>query len=275
MSLKLFDNALIRSVLFHPRPSRPGYSSLPGVIDGTIPVDDGVELGYRLYAHKTDAPLILYFHGNGEIVSDHDMFAPKYRQAGAALLVVDYRGYGWSTGDPRVSTLLVDTEIVVDALPEITQAAGLSPRALFVMGRSLGSAPAIHAAHCAPERFDGLIIESGFSSAPRLLSNLGIPGHVANAVLPDPVGNERKLSELTLPLLVLHGERDTLLPIRNADELFAASGAVDKRFERIPGAGHNDLMFFGMAQYFGAIATFLADHVPVEISDNRAEEDDA
>lgn len=269
MSLKLFDNPLIRSVLFHPRPSRPGYSSLPDVIDGTIPVADDAELGYRLYAHDPGAPLILYFHGNGEIASDHDMFAPKYRHAGAALLVVDYRGYGWSTGQPSVSTVLSDAETAMTALPEIIQGAGLSPRATFVMGRSLGSAPAIHAAYTSPDRFTGLIIESGFSSAPRLLSNLGIPGSIANAVLPDPVGNERKLGDLTLPLLVLHGERDTLLPIRNAEELIAASVSADKRFERIPGAGHNDLMFFGMAQYFGAIAAFLADHAP----DNPEEED--
>jgi pimeloyl-ACP methyl ester carboxylesterase len=267
MSLSLFDNPVIHSALFHPRPARPGYSSLSTVRDGVIPVEDGVELGYRLYVHAPAAPVILYFHGNGEIASDHDMFAPRYRNAGASLLVVDYRGYGWSTGTPRVSALLSDAEIVVSAVPPIVQEAGLSDHALFVMGRSLGSASAIHAAYTYPERFRGMIIESGFSNAPRLLSNLGIPAGLVGAILPDPVGNEHKLSTLTQPLLVIHGERDTLLPIRNAEELIAASASVDKRFERIPGAGHNDLTFFGMAQYFGAIATFLTDYTPAEESD--------
>ena len=259
MSLKLFDNMLIRSVLFHPRPSRPGYSTLPNVTDGAIPVEDDIAIGYRLYAHQPDSPVILYFHGNGEIASDHDMFADKYREADASLLVVDYRGYGWSTGKPLVSTLLADAEKAVDALPDILQDAGLSGSSLFVMGRSLGSGPAIHAAHTNPDRFKGLIIESGFSNAPRLLSTLGLPAKLTEKLFPDPVANERKLGEIDLPLLILHGERDTLLPMRNAEELYAASQAPDKRFERIPRAGHNDLMFFGMAQYFGAIEQFLKD----------------
>jgi hypothetical protein len=75
MSLNVFDNMVIRSVLFHPRPSRPGYSSLPNVHDGTIPVEGDITLGYRLYAYRPGAPVILYFHGNGEIASDHDFFA--------------------------------------------------------------------------------------------------------------------------------------------------------------------------------------------------------
>ncbi len=259
MSLKLFDNMVIRSVLFYPRPSRPGYSSLSNVHDGTIVVEEDVELGYRLYAYQPGAPVILYFHGNGEIVSDHDMFAHRYHGAGASLLVVDYRGYGWSTGEPLVSVLLSDAEKVVDALPDILHGAGLADSPLFVMGRSLGSAPAIHVASMRTDRFKGLIIESGFSSAPRLLKHLGIPDSIAEAIFPDPVANEHKLSEIDLPLLILHGERDTLLPIRNAEELYAASNAQDKRFERIANAGHNDLMFFGMAQYFSAIARFLKD----------------
>jgi hypothetical protein len=271
MSLKLFDNVLIRSVLFYPRPSRPGYSSLPNVTDGTIPVERDIELGYRLYAHQPDAPVILYFHGNGEIASDHDMFANKYHEAGASLLVVDYRGYGWSTGKPLVSALLSDAEKVVAAVPDILGGAGLSSDKLYMMGRSLGSASAIHGVHTKPDRFKGLIIESGFSNAPRLLVHLGIPPRVAEAILPDPVGNDRKLGEIVLPLLIIHGERDTLLPIRNAEELYAASNSPDKRFERIPRAGHNDLTFFGMAQYFGAIATFLKDTSLAEPPDEETD----
>jgi hypothetical protein len=257
MSLKLLDNPLVTSTLFYPRRDEPGSSRLPNVHDGAIPVAEGIALGYRLYAHEPGAPVILYFHGNGEIASDHDYFADNYRAAGASLLVVDYRGYGWSGGQPRASALIEDVEPVLDALSGILQRAGLSDQKLYVMGRSLGSAPAIHAAHTRPERFKGVIIESGFSNAMRLLAYLGVPMMIAGRV-PDPVGNDRKLAEIGLPLLVIHGERDTLLPLTNGQELYDASPAARKRFVRIPGAGHNDLLLVGMDAYFDAIARFIS-----------------
>lgn len=256
MKLSDLDNPLVLSTLFYPRTDQAGGSRLPDVHDGTIPVEDAVVLGYRLYAHTPDAPVILYFHGNGEIASDHDMFAEHYRRAGVSLLVVDYRGYGWSTGKPTVSSLLEDVDPVLDALPGILHSARLRGNTLFVMGRSLGSAPAIHAAYSHPDRFRGIIIESGFSRATRLLARLGLPALITDK-LPDPVGNDRKLAELNVPLLVIHGERDTLLPISHGQDLYDASPAEHKQFVRIRGAGHNDLIFMGMEAYFNAIAAFI------------------
>jgi len=261
MDLRALDNPLVTSTLFYPRPARPGTSHLPNAHDGTIPVEDDVALGYRLYVHTPDAPVILYFHGNGEIASDHDGFAGHYHAAGASLLVVDYRGYGWSTGSPRVSTLLTDVDAVMSALPDVLRGAGLAPHTLVVMGRSLGSAPAIHAAHTSPDRFAGLVIESGFSRATRLLARLGLPSIITDK-LPDPVGNDRKLAEIDLPLLVIHGAEDSLIPPRNGQELYDVSPTAHKRLVLIPGAGHNDLLFLGMEAYFAAVGRFLASVVP-------------
>ncbi len=257
MQLSDLDNPLVLSTLFYPRPDRPGTSQLDNTHDGTILVEDDVVLGYRLYAHQPGAPVILYFHGNGEVANDHDYFAENYRKAGASLLVVDYRGYGWSTGQPKVSTLLSDVEPIMAQLGELLRNNGLSEQRLLVMGRSLGSAPAIHAAHLYPDRFKGIIIESGFSRATRLLARLGLPQIVTDK-LPDPVGNDRKLAELNLPLLVIHGENDTLLPVTHGQELYDASPAEHKRILRVRGAGHNDLMFAGLRAYFDAIADFIA-----------------
>ncbi len=256
MDLTALDNPLVLSTLFYPRPAQPGNSRVEDTHDGTIPVADDTVLGYRLYAHQPDAPILLYFHGNGEIASDHDLFAPHYRSAGVSLLVVDYRGYGWSTGSPKVSTLISDVDPIMAALPDIAKEAGLSASTLLVMGRSLGSAPAIHAAHTYPDRFRGIIIESGFARAMRLLARLGLPPIVTDR-LPDPVGNDRKLSELDLPLLIIHGENDSLLPISHAQQLYDASPATDKTLLRIHGAGHNDLLAIGMDRYFDAIASFM------------------
>jgi hypothetical protein len=257
MSLKLLDNPLVTSRLFYPRRAVAGTSALPKVHDGSIPVAEDVALGYRLYAHESGAPMILYFHGNGEVASDHDMFAEYYRGIGVSLLVVDYRGYGWSSGQPRASALIEDVAPVIDALPRVLKQANLTGEWLYVMGRSLGSAPAIQAAHAHKYLFTGLIIESGFSNAMRLLSLLGVPQIIAGNI-PDPVGNRRKIAEIDLPLLLIHGERDTLLPAVNAEELYIASPAKHKHFVRIGSAGHNDLMLVGINTYFDSIAQFIA-----------------
>lgn len=256
MNLSDLDIPAVLSTLFYPRPALPGRSFVSDARDGVIPVAEGVVLGYRLYPHTPDAPVILYFHGNGEIVSDHDFWASQYHQAGASLLVVDYRGYGWSTGRPTVSALLADVEPVVAALPALLAEVGLSADTLLVMGRSLGSAPAIHAAYLFPKRFKSVIIESGFARAVNLLNRLGLP-QVLTDGLDDPVGNDRKLGDVTLPLLVIHGEQDSLLPVEHGEQLYAASAAVHKELVKIAGAGHNDLMFVDSQAYFGAVARFV------------------
>lgn len=256
--MQILDHPLVLQMLFHPRKARPYDDPPPGIHDGTIPVDEGVGLGYRLYAHRPQSPVMLYFHGNGEVASDYDGLASAFLDCGVSLLVVDYRGYGWSTGKPLGSKLFPDAEKVVDALSDVVQMAGLAATKYVLMGRSLGSACAIHAAHTRPDQFAGLIIESGFAHGPALLSRLGAP--VLNH-LPDPIGNERKMREISLPLLVIHGERDQLIPVENGQALYDASPSPRKRIVRVQGAGHNDLLLYAADRYFGAIREFVAEAI--------------
>lgn len=256
MSTHPLDDPAILSRLFYPRAARPGYSMIASAHDGTIAVDDGVVLGFRLYVPENPRSVILFFHGNGEVAADYDPIAKAYFTIDTALLVVDYRGYGWSTGTPLASTLLSDAEAVLPALPDILKSNNLDSLPLLVMGRSLGSAPAIHVAYTAPERFKGLIIDSGFADMPSVFRGLSIPIDLTT-ITDLPVGNAKRMESITLPLLVIHGERDTLLPIRNGEQLFRASPSVKKTFLPIPGAGHNDLMSRGLHVYFGALAKFL------------------
>jgi alpha-beta hydrolase superfamily lysophospholipase len=253
MFSKLLDNPLILSNVFYPRVDQPGTSDLPNVTDGTIPTDDGVVLGYRLYTHTPDSPTLVYFHGNGEIASDYDNFADQFRRIGLSVMVVDYRGYGWSTGKPLISTLLSDAEKVLLSLPEIVG----QKNPVFVMGRSLGSAPASHLAATHPDLLKGIIIESGFAHAPSIFGRLiGLPDSLT-AKVPDVFDNARKIAAADLPLLVIHGERDTLIPVQNGQELYDVSPTTNKTILRIPGAGHNDLLLYGMADYFAAIKKFV------------------
>lgn len=253
----LLDNPLVLSVLFHPRTEKAHYLDAPGKVkDGTIPVDEHVVLGYRLYIHEPDKPVIVYFHGNGEVASDHDSIASLYHQAGASLLVVDYRGYGWSTGKPLTSKLFSDMEGVFGALPAILENAQLANSPVYVMGRSLGSICAIHSASLYPEYFKGLIIESGIGATAPLLARLGLPLSLF-ANFPDPIRNVEKVSRLSMPLLVIHGERDSLLPVNNGQALYDASPSKQKTIFRVPGAEHNNILYVGIPRYFDEIRQFI------------------
>lgn len=255
MDTSLLDSPAVLAALFHPQSAPMGRSRLPNVTDGHIPITADVALGYRLYRHEAGAPVIMYWHGNGEIAPVYDYFAGEFHRAGASLIVVDYRGYGWSTGTPRFSTLLSDAEMAADALPAILHVAGLDDSPCYLMGRSLGSAPSIHLAHWRPEQFKGLIIESGFSLVLPLLARLGLMPPAMDT--PDPMGNLDKMRDIRTPLLVIHGENDQLIPVSNGQALYDASPAENKRILRVRHAGHNDLLMVEPDAYFDAIRVFL------------------
>lgn len=248
----------VLSVLFHPRRDDFGITR-----DGAhlVMLDIGeVTLGGRLFpapirTPNSEAPLILYYHGNGEIAADYDNLEYIYTQMGIALLVMDYRGYGTSGGTPTAASLVTDAHGVIDALDELLAAHSLKPSKIYVMGRSLGSVSAIETACYAGNRLAGLIVESGFSDTFGLLNRLG--SRVTGDEETEGFANAHKMQQVTIPTLVLHGEQDILIPPSDGAALYSKSKAHDREFALIPGAGHNDIMITGMDQYFAAIREFV------------------
>ena len=248
------DHPGINQRLFFPRPD-PGQRAPTGAEDLLIELQDGVTLAARYYASDATLPTIRHFHGNGEIVADYDLLAPAFHAARCSLICVDYRGYGRSTGAPTASTLLADAHSVLDFVVSLRRQRG-DGGPLVVMGRSLGSAPAIELAFSRSEAASGLIIESGFARTPALLETLGVPP----ALVPPLRGpdNEDKMAEIQLPILILHAELDRLIPIWHAEQNFQRADAQSKRLIRIPNADHNTIIAFGGQRYWGGMAEFLA-----------------
>ena len=254
-TLDQIDQPAILQVIFHPRPD----TSPPNPkLDVQIPVDSAVTLGARLHAAGgPTAPLILFFHGNGEIAADYDDIAPTYNRLGINFLAVDYRGYGRSTGKPTVRTLLADARTVWDTLPSLCTANNVKPAKIYVMGRSLGSASALEIATHAGNAVSGLIIESGFAYGMRLIARLG---GLESAMADDGrigLGHLAKIGKISVPTLILHGEEDWIIPVEDAHALYTHAGAQDKRLVTIPAAGHNDLLFTGTQEYFTAIRDLI------------------
>jgi len=258
MNPDILERPEVSHVLFHPR--RDDFVIVrPGGHIVQADIETGVALGGRLYPAEPESPAILYFHGNGEIAADYDDISDLYVQIGITLLVMDFRGYGTSSGIPTSSSLVGDAVPLFNAVGHIFKQHGLAPSKLFVMGRSLGSVPAIEIASHAESPPAGLIVESGFSDTFGLLRRMGVSIEGADEER-DGFGSSFKMEHVTIPTLILHGEHDVLIPSTDGQEFFIRCAAASKQIEIIPQAGHNDIMLIGMRQYFQAIAAFV--HMP-------------
>ncbi len=249
------DHAPIERVLFHPRSTKKTEAPA-GAVNIDVPVAAGISLGCRLFSHGKDAPAIVFFHGNGEIVSDYDEIAPLYLEEGLSFLICDYRGYGWSGGTPRLDSFLSDADAAFVFLRDWLAGQGHTGP-LFVMGRSLGSACAIEVAARHTDAISGLIIESGFARTLPLAQVLGLDLAAMGIREEDSFDNGRKIAAVTKPTFILHGQYDQLIPLWQAETLQAASGAKQKELQIVPGADHNSLIAVAGKRYFAAIRTFI------------------
>ncbi|MFA5112019.1 MAG: alpha/beta fold hydrolase [Desulfobaccales bacterium] len=242
--------------LFYPRPE-PGFSQVPASSrDLLIPVAEGVAVGARLHPAGAAAPTILFFHGNGEIVADYDELAPFYRRQGVNFLPVDYRGYGRSGGVPTVSAMMRDCHTILAFTRQWLPEQGYTGP-LMVMGRSLGSAPALELAASYPEQIAALIVESGFAYAGPLLQLLGV--NLAAIGFKEMAGfrNVDKIRAYPGPTLIIHVEDDHIIPARDGQALYDASAALDKTLLKIPHANHNDILLQGFTVYMAAVQALV------------------
>lgn len=253
--LHKLDHPAVNSAIFFPRPAY-GLAAPQGSEDLAIPVGGGVIVAARYHPCDLTLPTVLHFHGNGEIVADYDDIAPVFHSVGASLVSADYRGYGLSTGTPSACSLIDDAPKIFDQVTAFLKERG-HRGPLVVMGRSLGSAPAIELASTRSGDVAGLIVESGFAQTLPLLTLFGIS--LESLGLHDMSGmdNEDKMAEVRIPVLVLHAEGDVLIPPWNGERIHARVATQDKRLVMIPNADHNSIMAVGGHLYWGAIAKFL------------------
>ena len=253
--LQKIDHPAVNAAIFFPRPAA-GVPTPSGSEDLSIPVGDGVSVAARYHPADPSLPTVLHFHGNGEIVQDYDDIAPVFHSIGASLVSADYRGYGQSTGTPSARGLIEDAPIVLDQVISLLKQRGHTGP-LVVMGRSLGSAPAIELAATRGDSIAGVIVESGFAQTPPLLSLFGISLDSLGISDMSGMDNEDKMAGVRIPLLVLHADGDVLLPPWNGERIYDRAATEEKRLVMIPNADHNSIMAFGGHRYWGAIEEFL------------------
>ena len=247
------DRSPLVGFLFYPRRD---FSPCPqGAFDFFVPVDQVVSISCRFYIKDKTWPQILYFHGNGEVVSDYDEIAPFYHARRINLIVTDFRGYGASDGSPTFTHLVQDAHRILGAVKEELSQEGIPPD-LWVMGRSMGSISALELAGHYPDQVKGLLVESGFASVTRLIKHLGLPAHGIDL---EPIEQERMnmIRKISVPALIIHGELDNLVPLQEAEDLYQNLGTTRKKLVVIPKADHNNILSADRELYFGAIQKFV------------------
>ncbi|HJO39064.1 MAG: alpha/beta hydrolase [Vicinamibacterales bacterium] len=209
---------------------------------------DGVELHGWHFRENGDRVLV-WFHGNaGNISHRLDNAQRLVRRFGLDIILVDYRGYGLSDGTPDEAGLYLDGLAMYQAALD----AGFASGQVVVFGRSIGAAVALDVAVKRP--VGALVLESPFLSLPEL-ARRHYP-FVPAALVRTQFDSRRKIARVSAPMLVLHGDRDDIVPIAHGRTLFDLA-PEPKRFHTIHGAGHNDTYDVGGDDYWEAWRVFL------------------
>jgi len=193
---------------------------------------------------------VLLCHGNAGNAGDRVLHAALLTAAGFDVLLFDYRGYGRSTGSPSEGGLYRDARAARSAL---LSEPGVDAGRIVYLGESLGGAVALALALEHPPR--GLVLQSTFTSV-RDMAREHYPFLPAGLV-PDAYPSLRRIRGLRVPLLVLHGDRDDIVPLAHGRALHDAAPR-EKRLHVFPGLGHNDLVDGAGPGYAEAIASWVA-----------------
>jgi abhydrolase domain-containing protein 17 len=248
VGLMLFAHLVADRMIFLP-PAASYEAGQLGVVH--VPTDDGVQVAV-LHLPNPDARFtILYSHGNAEDLGHLAPVLRELRDAGFAVIGYDYRGYGASTGGPPSAAGAYRDQQAVYRYA--TEQLGIPPSRIVLYGRSVGSGPATELA--AREPVGGLILESAFTSTFVVMTRVRL--------LPfDRFPNLQRIGRVQAPVLIIHGTRDEVIPVRHGQRLYEAAPEPKQAFW-VEGAHHNDVYWVAGREYWRALRTFeqlLEDH---------------
>jgi fermentation-respiration switch protein FrsA (DUF1100 family) len=222
-----------RAIQYFPERFRtaPAAAGLPQAQEVVLDTADGERVIVWHVPPRGNKPVVLYFHGNGGSLR---MRVDRFRDLtadGSGLVALSYRGYGGSSGAPT------EAGLAADALAAYAFTTARYPAEHIVLwGESLGSGVAVALAAEMPVGW--LILQSPFTSA----ADVGAQGYwfvPVRLLMKDQFHSDLRIGKVTAPVLVLHGERDDVVPIALAERLYSLINAP-KRFVRFAQIGHND-----------------------------------
>ncbi len=251
IALMVFEERFIYFPEKFPKGAYDQASSIPNLRDCWVTTEDGVKIhGWFAPAESSKATLLIS-HGNGGNISYRYLLMRSLQRHKFNVLMYDYRGYGRSEGSPDEEGIYKDGRAFYDyalTLPEV------SPQRIVLWGTSLGGAVATDVATQRPAA--GMILESTFTSG-KDVAQILYPFLPVAPFMHSKFNTIEKIKTLHLPLLVMHGDLDEILPIGLGRLLYAAANDP-KEFYEIAGARHNDTFFVGGEEYFNRVERFTS-----------------
>lgn len=242
--------AFQRQLIFMPSENRilPEDMGLAEVAEITILTATNQSL-YSWYGRaKGDQPTILFFHGNAGNVSNRAERFRQFMAKGFGLFILGYPGYGGSDGSPSEASFLDASQLSYDYLLK----QGIKADNIVLYGESLGTSVAVQLS--ARKRAKALILEAPMSSVLDL-AKTQFPYFPIGLLLRDPFLSIDYIDQIRMPLLVMHGDSDQIIPISSGRMLFEKA-IEPKAFNSIKGAGHNNLHRYAVAEI---VQSFLGD----------------
>lgn len=264
----IWDNPMVANIAFHPSqvtPTHLGATEGP-IRDGTFDVAGGDKVSYRLYMPPAGSSVnlvVYFFHGNAEVCTAMDDIADMLHCHGAALLSIDYRGYSWGTGTPSLTKLCSDTDECFLASQQVLDAAGCGAARRVAHGRSIGATCAVHLAARHAGKIHGLIVDSGLMSIKQMPTVQMLAPMVFGQnpqmfqMLQEPFDTLGKLSAVSCPTLVMHGDQDEIIPLEQAKQCHDKCTASQKKLQVWPGGQHNNITALFGSQWREEIKTLL------------------
>jgi fermentation-respiration switch protein FrsA (DUF1100 family) len=253
MTRSVRANVLDRLFVFHPEPwverDWARASRLP-LEDVWFSAEDGTRLFGWYVAARRPSAVMLWCHGNaGNIIHRLENLMALY-DTGLSVFLFDYRGYGRSEGTPSEQGLYQDARAAYEYLTDVRR---IDPAQLVVFGRSLGASVAGQIA--GERKIAGLILESAFPSVAAMAKSQfnGLPAHW---LLSSRFPLIERMKSIHVPLLMIHGDQDTIVPFPLGEQVFQAA-SNPKSFYVVKGADHNNLPFVGGAPYFWKLKQFI------------------
>ena len=217
--------------------------------DAWFTAADGVKLHGWYVPCNAPRAVVLFAHGNAGNLSDRaEMLRYLQGPLRASVMIFDYRGYGRSEGQPNEEGVLADARA---ARAWLAQRAGVREQDIVLLGESLGGGVMVDLA--AKDGARGLVLENSFTSLADVAGH-HYPFFPARAMMRNRLDSLAKIGQYHGPLLIRHGDADTIIPFEQAQRLFAAANEP-KRLLVVPGGDHNDPP---TREYLAALDQFLA-----------------
>ena len=228
-----------RLFMYFPDPTRvpPAEAGVDGVKEIEIAVPNDVTLVAWHARAKEDNPTILYFHGNAANAANRAARVETIRQDGFGVFYLNNRGYGGSGGNPTEENNVADAIAAYDRLIGL----GVPADRIVAYGESLGSGQAVRVA--AERPVTAVVLEAPLTSTVDVARTayFWLP---LGMVIADKYDNERNIRSVTVPVLILHGEKDAVIPVEMGWRIYRAANEP-KRIEVLPEGRHNDLFDHG------------------------------